>query len=141
MHYTAEDVELWNEKQKEKIQNTNEGFTDYIQVQSRKHRKQVAKLRPNLSAYREIKEAEAKADAEGRSLAFSLLESRPTLEAIENVILDLKEQYVCYHFSKPLTFNKIRKRDRKRNTFSRRRTFDENDDVYVDEQAASGCID
>ncbi|KAJ1825019.1 pre-mRNA-splicing factor SYF2 [Coemansia sp. RSA 2671] len=55
--YSIEKVEAYEEKQAQRAENVERGFTDYSQVNRRKYDRDVAKLKPDLAAYQQRTEA------------------------------------------------------------------------------------
>ncbi|KAJ1916668.1 pre-mRNA-splicing factor SYF2 [Coemansia sp. S100] len=51
--YSIEQVQSYEEKKNEKDSNVERGFTDYSQVNKRKYDRDVAKLKPDLAAYKQ----------------------------------------------------------------------------------------
>ncbi|KAI8821739.1 SYF2 splicing factor-domain-containing protein, partial [Fimicolochytrium jonesii] len=124
MNYSIEDVERWEEKEREKEENADKGFTDHAQVQARKYNNLIRSLKPNLDTYTDQK-AHAHIDAAGdnaffpdaNSLAYANPEVKTSSQGVQRVVADLKKQ------------------NEKRATFSRRREFNEDDDVtYINER-------
>ncbi|KAJ3278106.1 hypothetical protein HK104_002645 [Borealophlyctis nickersoniae] len=125
MEYTAEAVERYEKKQREKEKRIASGFTDYAQVAAKKYKKQIKDFKPNLALYAEKRAEETAVAVTGRvagessfyrgadSLAYAGTDSKPTRVAVERVIKDLDKQ------------------QEKREQFSRRRAYNEDDDVYV----------
>ncbi|TPX68885.1 hypothetical protein SpCBS45565_g02784 [Spizellomyces sp. 'palustris'] len=124
LHYTAEQVEAWNEKQQQKEKNANNAFTDYAQAQAKKYDKLVRELKPNLIEYAEQRAAvvateggESSFYRDADSLAYANPDGKPSREAVERLVQDLQKQ------------------EQARNKFSRRRAFDDDDEVtYINER-------
>ncbi|KAI9203513.1 SYF2 splicing factor-domain-containing protein [Polychytrium aggregatum] len=125
MNYSAEDVEQWEEKQRLKDERVDVGFTDYHQIAAKKYNKMISELKPNLQLYNEKKASSSQAAEDGEdgffrdanSLAYASADSKPTPEAVDRLVRDVKKQ------------------EEKRAKFSRRRAFDEDDDVtYINER-------
>ncbi|KAJ2471240.1 pre-mRNA-splicing factor SYF2, partial [Coemansia sp. RSA 2322] len=53
--YSIEQVEKYEDRQRERENNAERGFTDYAQVNRRKYERDVAKLKPNLADYERSK--------------------------------------------------------------------------------------
>ncbi|KAJ3045509.1 hypothetical protein HDV00_009163 [Rhizophlyctis rosea] len=126
MEYSVESVERWDRKQREKAKRVEGGFTDANQMAAKKYKKQIKDLKPNLSTYAERRAVHAPS-AGGQvddgfyrgadSLAYAGVDSTPTPGAVERVVRDLEKQMET------------------RSKFSRRRAFNEDDDVtYVNER-------
>ncbi|KAI8913962.1 SYF2 splicing factor-domain-containing protein [Powellomyces hirtus] len=124
MNYSIEDVERWEEKQEQKEMNADKGFTDHGQVQAKKYNKLISELKPNLREYTEQRAAYAEAGGsdnafyrDADSLSYANPETRTSREAVQRVVEDLQKQ------------------DEKRKKFSRRREFNEDEDVtYINER-------
>ncbi|KAJ2635880.1 pre-mRNA-splicing factor SYF2 [Coemansia sp. RSA 1286] len=56
MKYSIDEVQKYEEKKAKAEANTERGFTDYAQVNQRKYEREVAKIKPDLAAYRKEKE-------------------------------------------------------------------------------------
>ncbi|KAJ2850309.1 pre-mRNA-splicing factor SYF2 [Coemansia brasiliensis] len=53
--YSIEQVEKYEDKKRQREENRERGFTDYAQVNRLKYERDVAKIKPNLSAYQASK--------------------------------------------------------------------------------------
>ncbi|KAI9099706.1 SYF2 splicing factor-domain-containing protein [Phlyctochytrium arcticum] len=123
MNYTAEDVERWDAKMREKERGKNTGFTDFTQIQAKKYNKLIKDLKPNLAEYAEQRAHLAEGGDESAfyrdadSLAYANPSIKPSTDAVDRLVADLEKQ------------------EKRRANFSRRRAFDEDDDVtYINER-------
>ncbi|KAK9767524.1 Pre-mRNA-splicing factor SYF2 [Basidiobolus ranarum] len=119
--YSAERVEKWEKKQEKKAKRADTAFTDYNQVAHKKYKKLINELKPNLAAYNEQKAmASTSGDMEefyqdANSLSF--IENKPDRESVDRLVTDVQKQID------------------KRAKVSRRRAFNEEDDVtYINER-------
>ncbi|KAI8929005.1 SYF2 splicing factor-domain-containing protein [Entophlyctis helioformis] len=134
LEYTIEDVERWDAKQELAASRKDTGFTDYAQISAKNYGKMIADFKPNLAKYQDSlarqhgedgEDGEDSGDDDGEagvyrsahSLAYANPDSKPSPEALDRLVRDLKKQ------------------NERRRTFSRRREFDENSDVtYINEK-------
>ncbi|ORY08318.1 SYF2-domain-containing protein [Basidiobolus meristosporus CBS 931.73] len=119
--YSVERVENWEKKQEKKAKRADTAFTDYNQVAHKKYKKLINELKPDLNAYNEQKlMASTSGDAEefyqdANSLSF--VENKPDQESVDRLVSDVQKQID------------------KRAKVSRRRAFNEEDDVtYINER-------
>lgn len=102
MDYTIEDVERWERRQQEKERNADNQFTDYAQVHAKKYNKLIRELKPNLHEYAEQRAAHTTLNEgpdnafyrDADSLAYANPDDKPSREAVEKLVEDLKKQYV-----------------------------------------------
>ncbi|KAI7858180.1 SYF2 splicing factor-domain-containing protein [Circinella umbellata] len=103
--YSAESVEAWDEKMKQKAERANNGFTDHAQAAHKKYLKLVSELKPDFAQYAEKKEeviqqairnGEDPSDinAIANSLDYGALDDKPSKEAIDRLVQDTKKQIV-----------------------------------------------
>ncbi|KAJ3170303.1 hypothetical protein HDU88_008930 [Geranomyces variabilis] len=131
MNYTIEQVEQWEERQQQIEENKTKGFTDYVQVQAKKYNRDIRELKPNLHEYSVQKAAHLEAaNSNGQhqlqanafyrdadSLSYANPEDKVSKMAVARVVEDLAKQ------------------SERRKKASRRREFNEDDDVtYINER-------
>ncbi|KAJ3085894.1 pre-mRNA-splicing factor syf2 [Quaeritorhiza haematococci] len=117
--YTAEDVERWEEKQREKAERANVGFTDYAQAAAKKYFRLTKELKPNMNEYLEQKHSSDSSDfyRDADSLAYAAPDDVPSRPAVDRMVKDLEKQL------------------EQRAKYSKRRPHDEEDDVtYINER-------
>ncbi|KAI9003102.1 SYF2 splicing factor-domain-containing protein [Gaertneriomyces semiglobifer] len=123
LQYSIEDVEKWNEVQEKKEERKNTGFTTYADVEARKYNSLVSDLKPNLHHYAETKDkllSQHQEDTFYRtsdSLSYASEFEKPSSQAVNRVVENVKIQ------------------EEKRTKHSRRRAFNEDEDVtYINER-------
>ncbi|KAJ3129891.1 hypothetical protein HK098_007645 [Nowakowskiella sp. JEL0407] len=123
--WSAEEVEQWEEKQKEKAARVDKGFTDYGQVAEKKYWKLTKEMKPNIQHYNSQKSKvegnESAANNEfyrdANSLAYARPDDKPSKEVLDKVVNDLEAQL------------------EKRSKFSRRRPYSEDGDItFINER-------
>jgi pre-mRNA-splicing factor SYF2 len=116
LEYSLEETEKWREKMAEKESGKDTGFTDYHQLAFRKYEKQLKEMKPDLPSYYEEKMMNA---STGQSSTLDFLRHRPNKDKVSAMVEDLHKQL------------EVRKK------FSKRRKFNEDDDVtYINERNA-----
>ncbi|KAH6565959.1 hypothetical protein BASA50_000954 [Batrachochytrium salamandrivorans] len=139
LDYTIDDVERWEEKLQQKEARKDHGFTDYAQIAAKKYNKLIAEIKPDLTRYRkQAKAAAASATTSNvgpnssgaltvvsgdafytsaHSLSYADPTAKPSDDAIDRLAKDIEKQRA------------------QRGQFSRRRAFDEEDEVtYINER-------
>ncbi|KAI9008571.1 SYF2 splicing factor-domain-containing protein [Hyaloraphidium curvatum] len=129
LKYSAEDVERWEQKRKEKAERAETGFTDYAQIAAKKYNKQIKELKPNIAVYEEQKSLAAVASSissnrdesdfyrDANSMSYASLDNRPDAEAVDRLVNTVNDQIAS------------------RAKFSRRRLQREDDDIsYINER-------
>ncbi|KAJ3046701.1 hypothetical protein HK097_000620, partial [Rhizophlyctis rosea] len=125
IEYTVESVERWEEKRQEKKERANTGFSDHNQIAAKAYGKRIKELKPNLVSYNEQRIVAGGGSDEvddgfyrgADSLAYAGVDSKASPAAIERVARDVEKAHEM------------------RGKSSRRRAFNEDDDVtYVNER-------
>ncbi|KAI8897401.1 mRNA splicing factor SYF2 [Globomyces pollinis-pini] len=119
LKYTIDDVERWDVKQKEKAEKVDRGFTDFAQIAHKKYKNMISEFKPNLNSYEQQKSnTDPQEFYRGvDSLSYADPDHKPSKEAIDRLVHDVEKQ------------------TKKRGAFSRRRAFNEDDDVtYINER-------
>ncbi|KAJ3158877.1 hypothetical protein HDU86_002565 [Geranomyces michiganensis] len=150
MHYTIEQVEQWEERQQQIEENKTKGFTDYVQVQAKKYQRDIRELKPNLHEYSVQKAAHLEASnnvggpksttvanafyRDADSLSYANPEEKVSKMAVARVVEDLAKQLSNASFVF-LVHEIGAKEAERRKKASRRREFNEDDDVtYINER-------
>ncbi|KAJ3332700.1 hypothetical protein HDU76_013379 [Blyttiomyces sp. JEL0837] len=130
MNYSVEDVERYEKKQKKKEKNMDHGFTDFAQISAKKYKKQVREIKPNFGHYQEQKrEAQLVGNTvsgdvnddgfyrDANNLAYAAIGNKPSEESVDKLVKEVLKQ------------------EEMRKNFSRRRAFNEDEDVtYINER-------
>ena len=121
--WNLQDIDRWNEKQKEKEERLDKGFTDYHQVAAKKYNKLTKELKPNLQSYQAQKQSMEESlstslvENQEYKAAFTSISSKPSTNAVEKMSQDLDQQL------------------EKRMKFSKRRKHNEEDSVtYINDR-------
>lgn len=116
--YSIEDVERWDEKVLDKKEKLDRGFTDFAQIAHKKYKKMISEFTPNISAYERQKQSNQQSIyRSAHSTEFANPDHQPDKEAVERLVQDIEKQNI------------------RRGQFSRRRAFNEDEDVtYINER-------
>ncbi|CAB4409170.1 unnamed protein product [Rhizophagus irregularis] len=135
--YSIESVEKWEKKQEKKAKKSDVAFTDYNQVATKKYKKQINELKPDLAAYNEQKAAaiassslikaedgqivpvdtESSFYRDANSLQYASVDNQPSREAIDRVVADVNKTIA------------------RREKSSRQKTINDEDDItYINER-------
>ncbi|KAI9318687.1 SYF2 splicing factor-domain-containing protein [Dichotomocladium elegans] len=101
--FSAESVEAWEEKMKDKAERANVGFTDHNQLAHKKYLKLIKQLKPDLQQYYEKKlegienairngEDPDNVTAIANNLDYGSLDDKPSKEAIDRLVAGVKEE-------------------------------------------------
>ncbi|KAJ2750380.1 pre-mRNA-splicing factor SYF2 [Coemansia pectinata] len=107
--YSIEQVEHYEEKQKEREANAERGFTDYSQVNRRKYDRDVARLKPDLAAYQQRKEPSESHVPEPRNvekLVKSVQDQQKKRAALHKPSIEQEGEDVSYINERNARFNR-----------------------------------
>jgi pre-mRNA-splicing factor SYF2 len=118
--YSIDDVERWDIKSELKQEKLDRGFTDFAQIASKKYKKMISEFNPNIAAY-ELQKEELQDNASiyrtAHSTHFANPDSQPSKQSLDRLVKDIDKQNL------------------RRGQFSRRRAFNEDEDVtYINER-------
>jgi pre-mRNA-splicing factor SYF2 len=117
LKYSIEDQERWNQKLAEKDQKLDKGFTDFTQIGAKKYQKMIKEFKPDLKLYNIQKTTVNDFYRDQNSLEYGSSSQKPTKEAMDRLVQELDKQVI------------------KRGKFSKRRAFNESEDVtYINER-------
>ncbi|KAJ2900393.1 pre-mRNA-splicing factor SYF2 [Coemansia aciculifera] len=113
--YSIERVEKYQAKVAEREGNREQGFTDYAQVNARKYSRDIAKLKPDLSAYRKSRDSQQEQDnvpdpKNVDRLAKAVEEQQKKRAALLKPSIDKEGEDVSYINERNARFNRMMNR-------------------------------
>ncbi|KAJ2157228.1 pre-mRNA-splicing factor SYF2 [Coemansia sp. RSA 552] len=107
MDYSIEQVERYEERKRQREENRELGFTDYDQVNQRKYERDVAKIKPNLAAYRQSKQEGSRDDPQNvNRLAQAVVEQQKRRARLNKPTIEKEGEDVSYINEHNARFNR-----------------------------------
>ncbi|KAI9296988.1 SYF2-domain-containing protein [Neoconidiobolus thromboides FSU 785] len=132
--YSAEQVEKWEQKEREKEERSEVGFTDHMQAAERRYKRLVNKIKPNMAAYNLQKDQtlpmtdiqhlgqvaiSSALTKDNKSVQYLPIHPKPSSDAVERLATHVKDEIA------------------KRGKFSKIRPVKEDEDVtYINDRNA-----
>ncbi|KAJ8328236.1 Pre-mRNA-splicing factor SYF2 [Batrachochytrium dendrobatidis] len=131
--YTIDDVERWEEKLSQKEARKDHGFSDYAQIAAKKYSKMIADIKPDLTKYRQ--QANIASMTHGSSDGTQEIVSEDAFYRSAHSLSYANHSAAPDELAVDRLVKDIEKQRAQRGQFSRRRAFDDEDEVtYINER-------